>query len=492
MKTKQENTTGMARPPTDYSNGGRCFIDEARIEQTLQANRTVDAQRVRDILSKSLAIETLTPDEAACLLHVSDPELLAEMEATAAAVKKKVYDNRIVTFAPLYASNKCVNDCVYCGFRRSNRQARRSQLTLDQVKEETEVLAGRIGHKRLIVVYGEHPATGADYIASTIETIYSVQVKTKMGHGRIRRCNVNAAPMSVEDLRVLKGVGIGTFQVFQETYHRPTYEAVHPQDTIKGDYLWRLYAMHRAMEAGVDDVGIGALFGLYDWRFEVMGLLHHAIELEDKFGVGPHTISFPRLEPADNTPYTQNLPHAVSDADFRKLVTAIRLAVPYTGMILTARENAEIRRQILPLGCTQTDASTRIGVGAYARHADGQEGDRQQFMLGDIRSLDTVVRELAEAGYITSFCTAGYRCGRTGDRIMEMLKCGKEGQFCKLNAVLTFREWLDDFASDETKAVGEQLIQREIQEIREQLPAWYPALLKEYDKVKAGQRDIYF
>ena len=221
----------MARPPTDYSNGGRCFIDEARIEQTLQANRTVCTAGA-GYPQQSLASNT-DAGQAACLLHVSDPELLAEMEATAAAVKKKVYDNRIVTFAPLSASNKCVNDCVYCGFRRSNRQARRSQLTLDQVKEETEVLAGRIGHKRLIVVYGEHPATGADYIASTIETIYSVQVKTKMGHGRIRRCNVNAAPMSVEDLRVLKGVGIGTFQVFQETYHRPTYEAVHPQDTIR-------------------------------------------------------------------------------------------------------------------------------------------------------------------------------------------------------------------------------------------------------------------
>ena len=223
-----------------------------------------------------------------------------------------------------------------------------------------------------------------------------------------------------------------------------------------------------------------------------MGLLYHAIELEEKFSIGPHTISFPRLEPAENTPFTQNLKYPVSDKDFRKLVTVIRLAVPYTGMILTARENAEIRREILPLGCTQTDASSKIGIGAYTAETNNQQGDKQQFILGDSRSLDTVVRELAQAGYITSFCTAGYRCGRTGEKIMNLLRCGKEGQFCKLNAVITFREWLDDFASSETKTVGEKLIQKEILEIKEQLPQWYPRLLEVYEKVKAGQRDIYF
>ncbi|MBE0536889.1 MAG: [FeFe] hydrogenase H-cluster radical SAM maturase HydG [Phycisphaerae bacterium] len=475
-----------------YLDGGRCFIEASAIEERLKENRECDPGRVEAILQKSLAIETLTPDETACLLNVDDPDLLARMEQTAGEVKKKVYDNRIVTFAPLYVSNLCVNNCEYCGFRRSNKDAQRAKLSLDQIKAETEVLAGTIGHKRLIVVYGEHPETDVHYIADSLQAIASVNVKTKMGSGRIRRCNVNAAPLSIEDLRILKGVGIGTFQVFQETYHRPTYETVHPQDTLKGDYLWRLYAQHRAMEAGCDDVGIGALFGLHDWKFEVMALLHHSIDLEKKFGVGPHTISFPRLEPADNTPFTQNARYAVNDADFRKLVTVIRLSVPYTGMILTAREDADIRRSILPLGCTQTDASSRIGVGAYARQTDSQQGDIQQFLLGDIRSLDTVVRELAEAGWITSFCTAGYRCGRTGDKIMEMLKCGKEGQFCKLNAVVTFREWLDDFATEETKAIGERLIEKEIAEIKDQLPEWYPALVKMYEKVKAGQRDVYF
>jgi 2-iminoacetate synthase len=476
-----------------YLDDGRDFLDEAAIERALTANQGCDPGRVRDILAKSLAIETLTPDETACLLQVTDPQLLAEMRQTAAAVKTKVYDNRIVTFAPLYLSNLCVNDCVYCGFRCSNQAESRRILSLDEVRREVEVLAGQIGHKRLIVVYGEHPQSGVDYMADTLRTIAAVKVQTRRGWGQIRRCNVNAAPMSIEELQVLNDAGIGTFQVFQETYHRGTYERLHPRYTIKGNYRWRLYAMHRAMEAGIDDVGLGVLFGLHDWKFEVMGLLLHARELETKFGIGPHTISFPRLEPAHHTPFAQDPEHAVPDEDFKRLVTVIRLAVPYTGMILTARENAQLRREILPLGCTQTDASTRIGIGSYADRPDGrQQDDRQQFLLGDTRSLDEVVRELAEAGYITSFCTAGYRCGRTGQKIMGLLRSGKEGQFCKLNAVLTFREWLDDFASDETIAVGEKVIAREIEQIRSRLPEIYEPFLRCYEKTKAGNRDLYF
>lgn len=475
-----------------YLVGGKCFIDAPQIENRLKMNAQSDAARVRAILEKSLAIQTLAPDEAACLLNVADDALWEEMEAVAGKVKQKVYDNRIVTFAPLYCSNLCVNDCQYCGFRRSNSAAQRHTLTSDQIRKETEVLAGAIGHKRLVVVFGEHPQSDTDYIASTIETIMSVKVKTRRGFGQIRRCNVNAAPISIEDLRILKKIGIGTFQVFQETYHPEQYRLLHPAGTIKGDYLWRLYAMHRAMEAGVDDVGLGALFGLYDWKFEVMGLLHHTLELEHIFGIGPHTISFPRIEPADNTPLSKSSKYKVSAADFRKLVTVIRLAVPYTGMILTARENAEIRTQMLPLGCTQIDASSRIGIGAYADARSEQQGNKQQFFLGDTRSLDTAVRELAEAGFITSFCTAGYRCGRTGKQIMNLLRCGKEGQFCKLNAVITFREWLDDFASPATKVAGENIIAREIGEIRQKLPAFYTQFLEYYDDTKAGGRDRYF
>ena len=476
-----------------YLDHGRCFIDAGAIEKALASNTNPEPQRVREILAKSLAIETLSPDETACLIHVQDPELLAEMREAAGQVKTKVYDNRIVTFAPLYLGNFCVNNCAYCGFRDSNSSEQRRVLTLDEVRKETEVLAGKIGHKRLIVVYGEHPATDVNYIASTLQAIGDVKVKTRRGWGQIRRCNVNAAPMQIEELRLLNDVGIGTFQVFQETYHRPTYEKLHPQGTIKGDYLWRLYAMHRAMEAGIDDVGIGPLFGLYDWRFEVMAVLYHAIELESKFGIGPHTVSFPRIEPAHNTPFTQNPEHRVDNDQFKKLITVIRLAVPYTGMIVTARENAQLRREVLPLGCTQTDASSQIGIGGYADLVDGQQqGDRQQFILGDTRSLDTVVRELAEAGCITSFCTAGYRCGRTGQKIMGLLRSGQEGQFCKLNAVITFREWLDDFGSDETIAVGEKVIAKEIEQIKTKMPEVFDQFMQYYERTKAGNRDLYF
>lgn len=478
---------------TKYMDNGKDFINDEEIWEKIEKNMNPSKQKVREILAKSLEIQTLTPDETATLINVQDPELWEEIFETAAKVKKKVYDNRIVTFAPLYLSNYCVNNCVYCGFRRDNHVIKRRRLTLEEVKRETEVLAGEIGHKRLIVVYGEHPITDIDYMVETIQTIYSVKVKTRTGaYGQIRRVNVNAPPLDIEKLKKLVEVGIGTYQVFQETYHHETYKKLHPQDTIKGHYQWRLYVMHRALEAGIDDVGIGALFGLYDWRFEVMGLLYHARELEKKFGVGPHTISFPRLEPAANTPFVQQTKYKVSDEDFKKIIAIIRLSVPYTGMILTAREPAHIRRAVIPIGVTQTDASTKIGIGAYSDRYDKQELERQQFMIGDPRSLDEVVRELAEMGYITSFCTAGYRCGRTGQLIMQLLRTGKEGIFCKLNAILTFREWLDDFASEETKKVGEKLIQKELEEVKQKLPGLYDKLVEYYERVAKGERDLYF
>lgn len=477
-----------------YMENGRDFINDEEIWEKLRENQNPEPSRIREILKKSLSIETLTPDETAALLNVKDPELWEEMFEVAAKVKKKVYDNRIVTFAPLYCGNLCVNNCVYCGFRRDNHVIKRRVLTLEEVRKEAEVLAGEIGHKRLIVVYGEHPKTGAEYIRDTIQTIYSVKVKTKNGYGQIRRVNVNAAPMSVDELKMLKEVGIGTYQVFQETYHHETYAKLHPKGTIKHHYQWRLYCHHRAIESGVDDVALGVLFGLYDWRFEVMGLVYHARDLEKHFGIGPHTISFPRLEPAANTPFVQETKYKVSDEDFKKLIAVIRLSVPYTGMILTAREPAHIRREILASGMvTQTDASTKIGIGAYSDRLTKQELERQQFEIGDPRSLDEVVKELAEMGYITSFCTAGYRCGRTGDRIMTLLKTGKEAIFCKLNAVLTFREWLDDFASEETKKVGEKVIQKELDELKAKVPhKVYNKLIEYYGRIKNGERDLYF
>jgi 2-iminoacetate synthase len=486
----------MGRIPANqrekYMAGSADFIDDRAIELSLVNNTSPDAARVRDIISKSLAVQTLSPAETAALLNVTDPGLIAEMEEAASFIKKKVYDNRIVTFAPLYMSTKCVNNCGYCGLRRDNRAMKRGVLTQEEVRNETEVLAGEIGHKRIIAVYGEHPDSGIDYIAETLKTIYSVRMKTKHGHGSIRRVNVNAAPMTIDELRRLHEAGLGTYQVFQETYNHDAYRRFHPADTIKGDYQWRLYSMHRAMEAGIDDVGIGALFGLHDWKFEVMGLLCHAIELERKFGIGPHTISFPRMEPAESTPLAIDPPCKVGDAEFRRAVVVLRLSVPYAGMILTARENSAMRNLLFPLGITQTDASSKIGLGAYSDARDGQQSNRQQFMLGDTRSLDELIGYLAQNGYITSFCTAGYRCGRTGKCIMDLLRNGQEGKFCKLNAVITYREWLDDFAGDATKAAGEKVIAKEIEEIRQRNPNVFEAFMKNYERTAAGERDLFF
>ena len=475
-----------------YLIAGRDFIPDDEIARLLAAAPPPGTSRARDIIARSLAIETLTPEETATLLRVDDPALLEEMTTAAWQVKHKVYDNRIVTFAPLYVSNFCLNRCAYCGFAGDNARQQRRRLDMADVRREVEVLAGRIGHKRLIVVYGEHPDSSTDYIAETIATIYGTSVPTRRGTGQIRRVNVNAAPLPIEDLRVLKQAGIGTFQVFQETYHHDTYRRVHPSGSPKADYAWRVTCMHRAMEAGVDDVGLGVLFGLYDWRFEVLGLLFHARELERRFGIGPHTISFPRLEPASGSSLAADSTWRVSDADFLKLVTVLRLALPYTGMIVTARETRGLRGGAIRRGCTQMDASTRIGVGSYADGTTGQEQDRQQFMLGDTRSLEELICDLALGGMITSFCTAGYRCGRTGACIMDALKNGREGKFCKVNAVLTFREWLDDFATPAALEICAPVLARELDEISAQLPMFYPTVREAYDRIEKGERDIFF
>ncbi len=474
-----------------YLDNGKPFIDSAYIWNTINEAGEPSMEELKDILDKSLSVKTLLPEETAKLLKVADRDMLDMIFDTALKVKKKVYDNRIVTFAPLYTGNLCVNNCLYCGFRSENTH-KREMLEIERIKLETETLVGKIGHKRLIIVYGEHPLTDIDYIVESIRAVYSVKINRNGRIMNIRRANVNAAPLPIDYLRRIKEVGIGTYQVFQETYHPDTYRKYHPEGTLKGNYLWRLYSMHRALEAGIDDVGIGALFGLYDWRFEVMALLIHSRELERKFNVGPHTISFPRLEPALNTPYSERPEYPVGRDNFKKLVALLRLSVPHAGLILTAREDADTRREIIPLGCTQTDASTKIGIGAYSLSDDKQDKERQQFIIGDSRSLDEVVRELAEMGFITSFCTAGYRCGRTGEVIMEMLRSGKEGVFCKLNAILTFREWLDDFACPETKRVGEKLIEKEIAEVREKIPSLYGDLMKFYSKTVDGARDLYF
>lgn len=475
-----------------YLVDGKDFVPQEEIPLLLARFRHPDPARVREILKKSLAIESLSPEETAVLLNVEDPALLDEMRAAAFQIKKKVYDNRIVTFAPLYLGNYCVNNCLYCGFKTDNHEAQRKVLTSSEIRQEVETLAGKIGHKRLIVVYGEHPRNDVDYIVSSIKEIYGVKAMVKGHEARIRRVNVNAPPFCIEDLKKIHEAGIGTYQVFQETYHLPTYTRLHPANTIKGNYRWRLYCMHRALEAGIDDVGIGVLFGLADWKFEVMGLVYHALELERRFGIGPHTVSFPRLEPALNADMDRLQLPRVSDDDFKKLILVLRLAIPYTGMIITARETAAMRRQAVELGVTQTDADSRIDIGGYHnRHEDVQQEETQQFILGDTRSLDAVIREFAEMGYITSFCTAGYRCGRTGKCIMDLLRNGQEGRFCKLNAILTFREWVDDFASNETKRLAEPLIEKEIQEVQRTNPKIFPAFMEYYRRIEKGERDLY-
>ena len=483
--------------------GGKHFIDDAEINRligVMDSRREPDAAKVREILAKSESTcETLAPSETAELMLVdpaNHPELYEEMREVAGRIKKKVYDNRIVVFAPLYVSNLCVNGCRYCGFREGNAQQKRKVLTMDELREELDVLAGRIGHKRLIAVFGEHHTTSTEYMAKVIETCYGHAVPAPRSGNKnaIRRVNVNAAPLPVADLKVLRSVGIGTFQVFQETYNRKLYEEMHPAWSPKGNYDWRVTCFHRCMEAGVDDVGLGVLYGLCDWRYELLATIMHARDLEKWFNIGPHTLSFPRLEPASGTKVPEESPWLIDDATFERIVTIARLSVPYTGIIITARESPESRNRLIGHGMTQLDCSSNIAIKGYSdfENEAHQEKDRQQFMLGDNRSLDEMVRYLASRDIITSFCTAGYRCGRTGGCIMDALKTGREGKFCKINAVLTFREWLDDFASDSTRAIGDRLIEKELAGIKEWLPKFYPTVMRQYEATCRGERDLFF
>lgn len=474
----------LSAPDTD-------FIDDAYIFGLLEATGEPSPSHVRDLIAKAKEIKTLSLADLSVLMRVTDPAMWDEIRTAAGDIKRQVYDNRIVTFAPLYLSTKCVNHCQYCGFRGENEAILRRVLTMEEVRRETEFLAGKLGHKRLVLSYGEHPESAADYIAASIRAVYDVNVKTRRGTGQIRRVNINAAPMPVDELKMLQQCGLGTYQVFQETYDRRVYSQVHPPGTIKGNFRWRLYAMHRAQEAGIDDNGIGVLYGLGDWRFELLAQQAHALELERACGIGPHTVSFPRMEPAANTPFVDDPSRRISDDTFEKIVLLTRLAIPYAGIIITARESPAIRRRLAPMGVTQMDAASNIGVGAYAEHHDEQAGERQQFILGDSRGLDEVIREWAGMGYITSFCTAGYRCGRTGKCIMDLLRSGAEGKFCKLNAVLTFKEWLDDFATPETQIIGEALLQKELLEIREKQPVAWPQFNDYYQRILAGERDLY-
>ena len=454
-------------------------IDERGIQETLKLYSQPDKNHVRTILAKAAEMKGLDALETAALMSVDEPELLQEMFETAQRVKETIYGKRLVLFAPLYVSNLCGNECTYCAFRARNKAVKRRVLTQAEIARETEILV-RQGHKRVLLVAGEaYPAQGFQYILDAIDTIYSV----KVGPGEIRRINVNVAPLTVEQFRQLKERKIGTYQIFQETYHRETYRRVHLAGK-KRDYDWRITAMDRAMAAGIDDVGIGVLFGLYDWKFEILALMQHIRHLEDKFGVGPHTISVPRLEPATGSDMAANPPHPVSDLDFKKIVAILRLTVPYTGIIMSTRETAEMRRATFELGVSQISAGSRTNPGGY----DEEGEDASQFSLGDHRSLDEVIRDVAKNGYIPSFCTGCYRLGRTGQDFMDLAKPGDIKAHCDPNGLSTFQEYLEDYASAETKRIGEETIRLALEKMEEVPRRRAERLVK---MVKEGKRDVY-
>jgi len=454
-------------------------IDETEIGRILDSTGRPDAARIRAILEKGLLMKGLDAGDVAALSTISDPELLGELFAAASKVKDEIYGKRLVIFAPLYISNLCGNECLYCAFRARNTAITRHALSQAEIAEEVKILINQ-GHKRVLLVAGEsYPKEGFSYVLKAIETVYSV----KEGHGEIRRVNANVAPLSIDEFKQLKAARIGTYQLFQETYHQATYKAVHTGGK-KADYEWRVTAPDRAMQAGIDDLGIGVLFGLCDWRFEILAMMQHVRHLERHFGVGPHTISVPRLEPATGSDMASHPPKPVSDVDFRKIVAILRLAVPYTGIIMSTRENANLRRETFALGVSQISAGSRTNPGGYA---DGEQENRSQFSLGDHRTLDEVVNDVAELGYIPSFCTGCYRLGRTGADFMDLAKPGDIKHHCDPNALSTFEEYLLDYAQPGTRVTGEKLIARTLAGMTLKQRSISDNLV---NQVKAGNRDV--
>jgi 2-iminoacetate synthase len=463
------------------------FISEREIEEIL-AGAQPDPTLVREIIAKSLSKKRLSMQETAVLLKADDPDLIEEIKAGARKLKEQVYGKRIVLFAPLYVGNLCINNCEYCGFRAANKSQKRTTLKHHELIQEVEMLE-EMGQKRLILVYGEHPKYTPEFIADSVRTVY----KVKKGNGEIRRVNINAAPLDIQGYKTVLEAGIGTYQVFQETYHRGAYARYHTGG-VKKDYDWRISALDRAQEAGIDDVGIGALFGLYDWRFEVLGLIRHVNHLEAVYNVGPHTISFPRLQKASNVKYEEKW--QVSDADFTRMVAILRLAVPYTGLILTAREPAAIRDEVLQFGVSQIDGGTKIEMKGYSEKtkakakAQAQDLDSEQFQISDNRSLAEVTDELIDHDYLPSFCTACYRTGRTGEHFMEFSVPGFIKRYCTPNAVLTMAEYLEDYAQNGTKEKGYRLIQKNLDEMED--AKFRERVEERLELIKKGERDFYF
>lgn len=458
----------------------RPFIDAEEIWAFLNRTAPVN-EEVDRVIDRSLNKHRLTLREVATLLNAATPSQIRKIKEGARELKRNIYGNRVVLFAPLYVGNKCSNECTYCGFRSSNKAQLRKTLSGEELVKEIEALEDN-GQKRLILVYGEHAEYDPAFIAETVRTAYRV----KKGNGEIRRVNINAAPLTIEGFRTVKEAGIGTYQIFQETYHPEAYRQYHLRGK-KADYNNRLTALDRAQEAGLDDVGIGALFGLYDWRFEVMALVRHTNHLEACYNVGPHTISFPRIKDASMLHLGDR--HFVTDEDFSRLVAILRLAVPYTGMILTAREPAALRDELLQFGVSQIDGGTHIELGGYTQKEQKQDLNKEQFLIHDDRSLNEIIEELLAQDMLPSFCTACYRLGRTGEHFMEFSVPGFIKRFCTPNAMLTLAEYLVDYAPAETARKGWEVIDRNMKQLNETVGVEVDDRIK---RIKRGERDLYF
>ncbi len=458
------------------------FIDREKLYGLLDQKAPV-ADELNEILNKARKLKGLNLEDVAKLLCVEDEGDIKKILDTAEYCKNEIYGKRLVLFAPIYTGNACVNNCVYCGFRRDNKGLKRKVLTMDEIEQETLQLL-RMGHKRALLICGESPRNDADYMVEAIRRTYAA--KDEKG-STIRRINVELAPMSVEDFAKLKAEKIGTYVCFQETYDPVEYAKFHPAGTPKGDYLYRLTCMDRAMEGGINDVGLGVLFGLVDYRFEILAIMEHARHLEEDYGCGPHTVSFPRIEPAEGTPFSlpENIPHPVADKDFMKIIAIIRIAMPYTGIIISTRERPEMRDQLVKYGVSQISAASETNPGGYEEDNTGA-----QFTLGDHRSLDEVISMMIDGGYIPSFCTGCYRKGRVGADFMDLAKPGLIKEYCKPNAMFTFREYLEDYASPETKAKGLELLKKLTQTFsKEELKKRVEGNLC---KIGDGERDLYF
>lgn len=458
------------------------FIDPEKIRSLVDRPAPAPGE-VRALLEKARKLKGLSLEEAAQLINLTDPQLIQELLDTAGFVKDEIYGRRLVMFAPLYIGNTCTNECLYCAFRKNNKSLARVTLSHDQIEAETRALV-KDGHKRILMLCGESADIKLDYFIEAIRRVYAV----KEGRAGIRRINVEIAPLSVEDFKKLAAEKIGTYVCFQETYDPAVYAQAHVSGR-KADFKWRLEVMDRAMEAGIEDVGIGALFGLGDWRFEILGMLEHARHLEEKFGCGPHTVSVPRLEPADNAPLSEKVPHPVSDLDFKKIVAILRITLPYAGIILSTRESQELRTELFQYGISQISAGSRTDPGAYARE-EGTSGAGSQFSLGDHRNLHEVIDDLITDRYVPSFCTGCYRKGRVGADFMDLAKPGLIKQFCLPNGLFSFKEYLMDFAPAATRDRGLALIKDLVQDI--DMPKVKARAEKGLAEVDEGGRDVYY